>query len=112
MTISPNLSILYLNNNSLTEFDARIASLSHLAEVRLKNNPWKSNCKMSKFVVKSRLIDEKYEWFCLRENKIINLLWFLLPIIVFVILLSVIFILFNKNFLLHVFKRNVCEDSN
>uniref|UniRef100_T1JI80 TIR domain-containing protein n=1 Tax=Strigamia maritima TaxID=126957 RepID=T1JI80_STRMM len=41
MPFTSKLSILYVNNNSLTEIDDEIESLSHLAEIKLANNSWK-----------------------------------------------------------------------
>uniref|UniRef100_T1JAY6 TIR domain-containing protein n=1 Tax=Strigamia maritima TaxID=126957 RepID=T1JAY6_STRMM len=123
MVISPKLSILYLNNNSLTEFDVKIEIFSHLTKIRLANNPWKCDCQMIKFVLESPLLDDKYEWFCLTEDRMydfrnidqictnFNLLWLLIPVITLVILVSVTVILYIKyksEIFYYMFSKGMC----
>uniref|UniRef100_T1JEM9 TIR domain-containing protein n=1 Tax=Strigamia maritima TaxID=126957 RepID=T1JEM9_STRMM len=123
MPVTPKLTILYLNNNFLTAIDDQIESLSHLSEIKLANNPWKCNCKMSKFLINSSFFHEKSVLTCEKDNSIyyftdidhicnnLHLLWLLLPIILIVIIISAIVVLFNNyksEILYYMFAKGIC----
>uniref|UniRef100_T1IK30 TIR domain-containing protein n=1 Tax=Strigamia maritima TaxID=126957 RepID=T1IK30_STRMM len=126
MTVLPILTTLHLNNNSLSEFDYQIASLSHVAHLKLANNPLKCDCEMSKIVIKSSAFEDKYEMSCVRDKTMYNFTnsdeicinlsgfnWLLLflPFIIIVIVIFVIVILFIKyksEILYYMFSKGIC----
>uniref|UniRef100_T1IMZ7 TIR domain-containing protein n=1 Tax=Strigamia maritima TaxID=126957 RepID=T1IMZ7_STRMM len=129
LPVLPNLTTLYLHNNFLSEFDhAIIANLSNLIHLTLTNNPWLCTCKMSKFVLKSSVIEEKNLITCKKDELLYNItnddqictrlrsssfnwLVLFLPIIVIVIVISVIVILFinyKSEIVYYMFSKGIC----